>query len=123
MTRKIALLAVCILCAVCQSWAQTKTISGKVVDSIGEPMVGVTVSVKDDSRVHTLTGPDGKFKFSVPATAQFIVFTYVGFTEQTVDIRGKEVVNVSLKSVSTQLDDVVVTGFQNISKRSLPALQ
>ena len=117
MRKKLELLIICLLCITCQLWAQTKSVSGTVVDSVGQPLAGVTVSVKGDTRLRTLTDSEGKFKFSVPASAQFIVFTYVGFTDQTVDIRGKEVVSVSLKSVSTQLDDVIVTGFQNISKK------
>ena len=117
MMRKMALLAVCLCCAVCQLWAQTKPVSGTVLDSVGQPLIGATVSVKDDPKVNTITGGDGKFRFAVPVKTEFLVITSIGFAEQTISIRGKETVTVSMVSTASQLDDVVITGFQNISKK------
>jgi TonB-linked SusC/RagA family outer membrane protein len=116
MMRKIALLTACMLIAMCQLWAQTKPITGKVVDSVGQPMEGVTVSVKGDSKLKTLTDAGGVFKLTVPGSAQTLIFSYVGHIDKTAAIGNRSVINVSLELSDSKLDDVVVTGFQRIDK-------
>lgn len=104
------------LLMMCQLWAQTRAISGKVVDSVGQPMVGVTVSVKGNTKVRALTDALGQFKLTVPQGAQAIIFSYVGYVEKTASIVNKETVDVALTLSDSKLDDVVVTGFQRIDK-------
>lgn len=115
--RKIALLAICILCSTCIIWAQTNVITGTVADTTGQPMIGVTVSVKGNDKVRTLTGADGRFRLSLPGSAREIVFTFIGFTNQTINIANKQNINVTMFPEASNLDDVVITGFQQIDKK------
>lgn len=116
MMRRVALLAACMLLTMCL-WAQTRPISGKVVDSVGQPMVGVTVSITGNTKVRTLTDANGQFKLNVPQNTQSIVFSYVGFSPKTISILNKQTIEIAMDLSDSKLDDVVVTGFQRIDKK------
>jgi TonB-linked SusC/RagA family outer membrane protein len=91
--------------------AQNRTVTGKVTDkSDSSPLVGVSVMIKGTS-TGTNTGTDGSFVLSVPDAATTLVFTYIGYESQQVDIAGKNTVNVSLSPSSTSLNEVVVIGY------------
>ena len=94
-------------------------ISGKVVDAEnGELLPGVNVSVKG-SYLGTITGPDGKFKMVLPTHAKTLVFSFIGYESQEVQIEGKKQVEVFLQHDVMELSDVVVTGYQVVNKREL----
>lgn len=105
-------IAVVMLLIVSQfAMAQQKVISGKVTDSKdGSGVQGVTVTAKG-SKTGTQTGSDGSFQISVSSNVTTLVFSSVGFVKQEVDIAGKSTVNVTLVISSTQLGEVVVTGY------------
>jgi TonB-linked SusC/RagA family outer membrane protein len=89
------------------SWAQDRTVSGKVVDEDG-PLPGVNVIVKG-STLGTTTDLDGNYKLSVPSDAEALVFTYIGFEKMEVAIGSKSVIDVTLQPDVQQLGEVVVT--------------
>ena len=97
--------------------AQTGTVRGKVIDSLGAPLGGVSVAVKN-SRTGTSTNSSGEFVLNgVPARAVLVV-SYVGLETQEVPLdAGQTTVNVTLRADITALQDVVVTGFQRIDKK------
>lgn len=114
MYRKHLLLA-CMFTVLCflvgPVWAQTRTIAGKVTDKKdGTPLVGVSVKVKG-SAAGTSTGVDGSFKLAIPEAASTLVFTYVGYNSQEVNVAGRTSVNVGLQASSTALSEVVVVGY------------
>lgn len=86
------------------------TITGKVTDSTGNPVQGVSVKI-EGSEKGTFTNNAGLFKLlHVPANA-VIVFSHVNFKEETVPLNGNTNLVVSLKNNSTSLADVVVVGY------------
>ncbi|MXV13986.1 SusC/RagA family TonB-linked outer membrane protein [Hufsiella ginkgonis] len=99
------------MCATCaQLMAQSQTVTGTVTDKAdGSTLPGVSVLVKG-SKTGTQTGVNGQFAIQVPAGAQFLVFSYIGYTAQTVRVSGNTL-NVSLEVDAKQLSEVVVTGF------------
>jgi len=97
------------------TFAQTTGISGTVVDESGEPIIGSTIIVKDNSKIGTITDVNGKFELSVPKQNQFIIISYIGMKTQELEI--KPVMNVKLQSDAKQLSEVVVTGIIKIDKR------
>jgi TonB-linked SusC/RagA family outer membrane protein len=102
------LLPLMLLCSVLV-WAQNKTITGRVVDENGA-VVGASVSVKNTS-TGTTTNENGDFTLSVPANAQTLVITSVGYNSREVNITGNSV-NVTLtKSAGASLQEVVVVGY------------
>ena len=93
------------------SFAQNKTITGKVTDSRdGSAVSGVSVSAKG-ARGGTQTGTDGTYTLSVAPNATTLVFTSVGFARQEIDIAGKSAVDVVMVVSNAQLSEVVVTGY------------
>jgi TonB-dependent starch-binding outer membrane protein SusC len=93
------------------AFAQNKTISGTVTDSRNnEPLIGVSVAVKGTPS-GTSTGADGTYRITVPESTTTLVFSYLGYVSQEINISGRTAVNVSLASSSTALSEVVVVGY------------
>lgn len=89
---------------------QKKTITGKVTDSKGLPLPGVTVIVKGTT-VGTVTDPDGNFSLDVPVAAEVLQFSFVGMKMQEVLLAGKATFNITLEEESADLEEVVVVGY------------
>ncbi|MGI4739184.1 MAG: SusC/RagA family TonB-linked outer membrane protein [Janthinobacterium lividum] len=99
--------------------AQTaREVSGKVLDGAGTGLPGVTVLVTGTS-VGASTGADGGFRLQVPATATSLTVSFIGYAKQTVDITGRNTVNVTLKDDAQALGDVVVVGYGTVQKSDL----
>jgi len=57
------------------------TITGRVTDKSGKPLVGVTIQVKDKN-IGTITDNDGNYELEVPSDAEMLIFSFIGmFTE------------------------------------------
>lgn len=92
-------------------------VDGKVVDGNGDPLIGVTVRVKDGN-IGTNTDIEGKFTLQVPQ-ASTLVFTYVGFLEQEAKVNSSGNINVTLKEGDALLEEVVVVGYGTQRKKDL----
>ncbi len=86
-----------------------KTITGKVVDQNNEPLIGAGVVVEGQSTIGTVTDFDGNYSLTVPANAAQLRYSYIGMTDQVVDIAGRTVINITLAEDATILEGVVVT--------------
>ena len=85
---------------------QTRTVTGIVTDSKGEPLLGVNVVVKGTTN-GTMTDMDGHF--SLPAESNAVlVISYIGFVSQEVPAN-KQLIKIALKEDTQNLDEVVVT--------------
>ncbi|MEP7229997.1 MAG: TonB-dependent receptor [Ginsengibacter sp.] len=99
--------------------AQQKTVSGKVVDAgTGQPVVGSTVVVRG-SNTGTQTDGSGNFTITVPNSNARLVISSVGFDPQEISISGKSEVTVGLKSTTSTLSEVVVTGYTSQRKKDI----
>jgi len=87
--------------------AQTHVVEGHVASSDGSPLVGITVQVKG-SGTATATDSKGDFKLNVNPNAT-LVFTGIGFEEQSVKIGDRTTINVTLQTDTRRLNEVVVT--------------
>ena len=114
--KRMTLILSCLIFSMGLTFAQTTGISGTVVDESGEPIIGSTIIVKDNSKIGTITDVNGKFELSVPKQNQFIIISYIGMKTQELEI--KPVMNVKLQSDAKQLSEVVVTGIIKIDKRT-----
>jgi len=97
--------------------AQNRNVSGSVKDTSGEPMIGVNVKVMGTT-VGTITDFDGNYTIQVPANAQ-LQFSFIGYVSQVVAVGNKSVVNVVLKEDATDLEEVVVIGYQTVRRKDL----
>lgn len=119
-TRLLRVLLLCplFLLMMPSSWAQNKTITGKVSDDKGSPVQGASVLVKG-TKTGTSTDAAGAFRISVPPSATTLTISYVGTTPQDVDISTSTDVSVALVAESSTLNDVVVVGYGTARRRDL----
>jgi len=102
------------------SWAQDKTITGKITDSKdGSPVVGASVQAKG-TRTGTSTRSDGTFSLTVGSEVTAITISSVGYVTQEVSIVGKTSVDVLFApSAGSNLNEVVVTGYGTARKKDI----
>ena len=94
-------------------------IVGRVTDDKKEPLPGVTVSVKGLS-LGTATDGDGKYVLKLPEMEKLsLVFSFVGMKTQEIKYSGQDTINVVMQEDVGQMEEVVVTGYQQIDKRHL----
>ncbi|WP_160711515.1 SusC/RagA family TonB-linked outer membrane protein [Chitinophaga solisilvae] len=94
--------------SVVQAFAQSRTVTGKVTDAKdGTPLPGVNVLLKGTSK-GTIAGADGTFKIEVPSGGT-LVFSFVGYTNQTITPEGNGPISVVLQSGNKSLNELVVT--------------
>lgn len=97
--------------------AQQITVRGKVIDdATSEPVMFAPVSLKG-STVATMTDKDGAYTLTVPSSG-VLVFSFLGYKTQEVPVGGKTEISVRLGSSATALDEIIITGFQQVSKRN-----
>ncbi len=97
---------------------QQNPVTGKVTDATtGEPLPGVTVLVKGTT-IGIYTDADGNYNIGVPQNATTLVFSFIGYETMEIAIGGQTVVNVTLQSEVTDLDEVVVIGY-GVQKKSV----
>jgi len=87
--------------------AQELTLSGRVEDEDGEPLPGVTVIVQGTT-TGTTTNIEGQFRLSVPASAEALTFSSVGYADQTVQINNQTNFEITMTEDVQQLGEVVV---------------
>lgn len=97
---------------------QTMNVSGKVTDSKGEPLPGVTVLVEGTLQ-GTITSFDGTFNFEVPAGSKNLSVSFIGFNTQIIPIGSNVHFNVVLTEELVGLDEVVVIGYGSQKKESV----
>ncbi|MBC6608866.1 TonB-dependent receptor [Hymenobacter sp. BT188] len=108
---QVIILLVALLAGVVhKAWAQQTEISGTVIEEKGGSLPGVTVQVKGTT-TGTSTDPDGKFSLKLPPGATALVFSYIGYAPQTIEIGNRRQFNVTLREDATALADVVVVGY------------
>ena len=115
MLKRFILVALACLIGV-QVFAQT-TVTGKVVDAKGEPVVGAGVQIKDSS-IGVATDLDGLFSLRAADNA-VLVISSIGYKTVEVAVRGQKTINVVLEEDTLFLDDVVVVGYGTARKRDV----
>jgi hypothetical protein len=98
-----------ILCnlACSQMLFSQKNIAGEVIDSKGEPLVGVNIRLLGTSIV-TLTDLNGKFTLLVPSENAKVQFTLAGYVSVTIDVVNQTAISVVLKEDLININEVVV---------------
>jgi len=116
--RKTLLLLFLLLSGISITYAQTREITGKVTDiKGGAPLIGVSIKIKG-GKAETVTAPDGSFKISVSSSARYLVFSYVGYEDNEVEITGTNLL-VSMAQSEKSLSDVMVVGYGTRVKRDV----
>lgn len=102
------------------AYAQSLTITGKVVDSEGYELIGSSVTIKGAVGVGTVTDINGNYTLKVKdASKDVLIFSYVGMTSQEVKVNNQSVINVTLKADAVMLDEVVAIGYATVKRKDL----
>src|SRR5688572_4204461 len=97
--------------------AQTGTIRGRITDTLGSPLPGVSVGIKNN-KTGTSTNQSGEFVLNGVPARSALVISYVGLETQELTLSaGQTSINVVMRVDVTNLQDVIVTGFQRIEKK------
>ena len=82
-------------------------VTGRVVDSAGEPLIGATIMV-EGTKEGAVTDIDGNFTINTTSKAKLVI-SHVGYTTQTILVGDKTTIDVTLKEVANTMNEVVVT--------------
>src|SRR5687767_144678 len=91
-------------------FSQGTLVTGKVTDSTGLPVPGVTILIKG-TNTGTSTDNEGNFSLNVTNPNATIVATSLGYDRQEIGLAGRNNIPITLSSATTQLDQVVVVGY------------
>ncbi len=93
------------------SYTRAIPVTGVITDSkSGEALAGVSVQVKGTT-IGSTTDAEGRFKIDVPDTRSVLVFSFTGYAPQEVVVGDQTSVTISLESLSSNLNEVVVVGY------------
>ncbi len=115
MRKMVVLLIAGILLAGASASAQTR-ITGTVTDKKGEPLPGVSVKIKGTT-TGASTETTGKYSITVPNPQAVLVFSYIGYTPKEETVGSRITLNVTLNENTSELDEVVVTGYGGTAKK------
>lgn len=122
MRKKLLLLSGAVLCWLVllsvSAFAQERVITGRVTDSTGAPISGVTVAPQGVAG-GTTTGSDGTFRLAVRPATKLLVISSIGYATQHVPVSGSTSIHVILASSSSLQSEVVVIGYGTQQKRDL----
>ncbi|MEF8795918.1 MAG: TonB-dependent receptor [Salinivenus sp.] len=103
--------------------AQEKTVTGTVTDAQAEETLpGANVSVQG-TQIGTTTNAQGEYEITVPGPDATLVFSFVGYRSQTVQVGDQTEINVSLQEDVGQLEQVVVTGYGTQQRQNITGAQ
>lgn len=93
-----------------------QTITGQVTDENGDPLPGVTVSIKGSNK-GTTTGMNGKYTINASGE-DLLVFSFIGYKTQEQAVGGKSIINIELAPQTTALDAVKINaGYYSTTER------
>lgn len=101
---------------------QQNDITGTVRNSKGEPLAGVSITLKDQTSIGTTTDLNGKFILAVPADATIVV-NIVGYRTVEIPVGQQKNLQIDLEETEAGIDEVVVVGFGTQKKISLVGAQ
>ncbi|MEO8110296.1 MAG: TonB-dependent receptor plug domain-containing protein, partial [Ginsengibacter sp.] len=113
--RKFLLTFPAIFLLLFSSFAQKKTITGTVTDDKGAPISNASVEVRG-TKVGTITNTSGAFTLDISENVKRVQVSSIGFYTQNVDVPTQGSLSVSLAPSTSNLDEVVITGYSTIKK-------
>lgn len=103
--------------SVVQQSAKKRTVTGRVTDASGEPIIGANVS-DTRTKAGTITDLYGRFSLTVEDNSTLTI-SFIGYMEQRVAVKDGAPLNIKLKEDAQLLDEVVVVGYGSMKKSDL----
>lgn len=86
------------------------TVTGNIKDETDQPLIGVNITVKNEPGLGTISDVNGNYRIKIQSY-QVLVFSYIGYDQQEIPVKGNKVINVKMQpSSSSVLNEVVITG-------------
>lgn len=98
--------------------AQSRTITGTVVDETNEPVIGAVVKVSETT-LGTTTDIDGKYSIDLPEGRNQLEFSFLGYETQIIVLTDNRIVNIKLEPKAQLMTEVVVIGYGTQLKKDL----
>lgn len=95
-----------------------RTVTGRVTDQDSKPLSNATVTVKG-TNVSATTNTDGQYTITIPANAHTLVFSYVGYQVNEVNIQGSNSVSVTMQPQQNSMNEVVVIGYGTAKRKDV----
>ena len=113
------LLLVTLLLLSWTAWSQTRTVTGKVTSSDeGMGLPGVNVIVQGTNK-GTTTDAEGNYSIQLAESETTLVFSFVGYSAQTVQVDNRSVIDIELQSDVVSLSEIVVVGYGTQREKDL----
>ncbi len=100
------------------TYGQGKIVTGTVKDDTSQPLPGVSVIIEGTTQ-GTISDVDGYFSIKVPEGNNVLVFSFIGFKDQKIDVSNISDLNVKMELDAVGLDEVVAVGYGNMKKSDL----
>lgn len=102
------------------SYAQDKTVTGKVTDSNGDPVYGAVVMANDgNSSIGEMTAEDGRYSITIPSGVKFLTYSLLGYEDVVENVSGRDVIDVVLRESSMYLEEAVSIGYAKVKRKDL----
>ncbi|EHQ28652.1 SusC/RagA family TonB-linked outer membrane protein [Mucilaginibacter paludis] len=89
---------------------KASAVQGKITDEKGQPLPGVSIRVKA-STIAVASGNDGGYKINVPQDNSTLIFSFIGYQTQEINVGGRTEINIKLIPAQSSLGEVVVVGY------------
>ena len=95
-----------------------QSVTGTVVDTENNPLIGVNV-VESGTTNGTITDIDGIYSIELTTSDASLSFSFIGYETQTIQVVGRDEINVQMEPSAELLEDVVVIGYGTVKKEDL----
>ena len=93
-------------------------ITGVITDANGESLIGATVTIKNLNQ-GVITDIDGRYEIEIPSNKAILIYSYLGYISEEVEVKDKRNINVILREDAKNLEEVVVIGYGSQRKSSI----
>ena len=114
----LALIIMAILAFSTGAYAQQRSVSGKIIDQSGAPLIGATV-IETGTTNGTTTDIDGRFTLPLKGAGQSVDVASLGYLSQTIALAGKTSLDVTLQEDAIGIEAVVAVGYGTVRQKDL----
>lgn len=103
------------LCNISVQAQNVRTITGRVTDSENNPLISVTI-MQSDKKHGTVTDINGNYSITLNNNIESLIFSYIGYSIQTVEINDRKIIDIVLKEEASILNELIVVGYGTVRR-------
>jgi Ca-activated chloride channel family protein len=117
MKNRFSILVILFIAVIMMAYTESRTITGKVTDQSGQPLAGVTITLKGRS-VGTVSDSNGNYKITTDKAEGVLIFSLKGFKTVEVKLTDRSVINVTMNEESEALKEIVAAPYDKKQERA-----